>query len=113
MTRTGGSVGRILIAALAAVAAPAAVADVTLDGVVVPKASSMMSIPVEVTEFREIGACPRLLAGYPEPGVCLSAPSPVPPLDAQLAGAAAARFAVGVETAGEPAGGRGRCAANA
>jgi hypothetical protein len=73
-------------------------ADVTLDGAVVPKATSIMSIPVDVTEFREGGSeCPVLLPGCPKPRVCVTAPAPIAPLDAQLAGAPPARFTVGVE----------------
>lgn len=74
-------------------------ADVTLDGAVVPKATSSMRIPVDVTEFREGGGsgCPILLPGCPKPKVCVTAPAPIAPLDAQLAGAPPARFTVGVE----------------
>ncbi len=88
----------VAVAFAGAVAAAAGAAEVTLDGVVVPQASSTMSIEVGITEFREGGEqCPRLLPGCPTLSVCIAAPAPVASLDAQLAGAAAARFAVGVE----------------
>ena len=73
-------------------------AEVTLDGAVISNASATMNIEVGITEFREGGEqCPRLLPGCPKLGVCIAAPAPVASLDAQLAGAQAARFAVGVE----------------
>ena len=89
----------VFLAIAAAVVAPprARGAEVTIDGAVVPKASASMSIPVDVTEFRELGSCPILLPGCPAPKVCVTVPAPVAPLDAQLAGAPAARFTVGVE----------------
>ena len=93
-------ISAVLLAALfaAAAAATAGAAEVTLDGVVIPQASSTMSIEVGITEFRDGGEqCPRLLPGCPKLGVCIAAPAPVASLDAQLAGAAPARFAVGVE----------------
>jgi hypothetical protein len=85
-------------AALLLVATAAGAADVTLDGAVIPNASSTLDISVGITEFREGGeSCPRLVPGCPKLGVCIAAPAPVASLDAQLAGAAPARFAVGVE----------------
>ena len=73
-------------------------AEVTLDGAVIPQASSTMSIDVAITEFRDGSEqCPRLLPGCPALGVCIASPAPVAALDAQLAGAALARFTVGVE----------------
>jgi hypothetical protein len=89
----------LMAAALAvAAAASAGAAEVTLDGVVIPQASTTMSIDVPITEFREGGEqCPRLLPGCPKLEVCIAAPAPVALLDAQLAGAAPARFGVGVE----------------
>ena len=76
----------------------AGAAEVTLDGAVIPNASATMSIEVGITEFREGGEqCPRLLTGCPKLEVCIASPAPVASLDAQLAGAQAARFAVGVE----------------
>jgi hypothetical protein len=86
----------LLVAAVGA-ARIARAADVTIDGAVVARATTTMSIPVEVTEFREIGLCPHLLTGCAKPTVCITAPAPVPVLDGQLAGAAPARFGVGVE----------------
>jgi hypothetical protein len=86
--------------AFVCLSAPAArAADVTIDGVPVPKAVSHMSIDVDITEFREGGdaGCPHLVAGCTLPRVCVDTFAPVPVLDAQLAGAAAAHFAVGVE----------------
>jgi hypothetical protein len=81
-----------------AAAGSAAAAEVTLDGIVVPGASVTMSIDVPITEFREGGEqCPRLLPGCPKLEVCIDARAPLAPLDAQLAGASPARFAVGVE----------------
>ena len=88
----------MLVAAVFAAAANAGAAEVTLDGVVIPQASATMSIDVPITEFREGGdQCPRLLPGCPTLEVCIAAPAPVASLDAQLAGAAPARFGVGVE----------------
>lgn len=79
-------------------AANARAAEVTLDGTAVPNASSNLDISVPITEFREGGdQCPRLLPGCPKLGVCIAAPAAIASLDAQLAGAAPARFAVGVE----------------
>ncbi len=73
-------------------------AGVTLDGTAIPDASSKLSIDVGITEFREGGEqCPRLLPSCPKLEVCIDAPAPVARLDAQLAGATAARFSVGVE----------------
>lgn len=73
-------------------------AEVTIDGVVVPRASSTLRIDVGITEFREGGEqCPRLLPGCPKLAVCVTAPAPIASLDAQLAGAAATRSNVGVE----------------
>ena len=74
-------------------------ADVTLDGTVVPDASSTMSATVNITEFRDgTEICPRLLPGCPKLGVCIASPRPVAGLDGQLvSGAATARFAVGIE----------------
>jgi hypothetical protein len=86
-----------VLALLAGLAPATRAAEVTLDGAVVPKASSTMSIPVVVTEFRESGLCARLIPGCAKPTVCITAPSAVAALDGQLAGAAAARFSVGVE----------------
>jgi hypothetical protein len=85
-----------LLLALTVVSAPAA--DVTLDGVALPRATSTMSIPVDVTEFREGGGgCPRLLPGCAKPTVCVTVATPVPALDGQVAGNPPARFSVGVE----------------
>jgi len=79
-------------------AGSAGAAEVTLDGIVIPTASATMSIAVGITEFRDGGEqCPRLLPGCPKLEVCIDTRAPVAPLDAQLAGAAPARFAVGVE----------------
>ena len=82
-----------------AAAGNAGAAEVTLDGIVVPEASATMRIDVAISEFREGGGdqCPRLLPGCPKLEVCIGAPAPVTRLDAQLAGATPARFAVGVE----------------
>ena len=86
------------VAVVLATGIPARAAEVTLDGVVVPQASSTMSIDVAITEYREgTEQCPRLLSGCPTLGVCIASPAPVASLDAQLAGAAPARFTVGVE----------------
>lgn len=85
------------LAAVAGAPAVTRAAEVTLDGAVIPKATSTMSIPVDITEFREIGSCPLLIPGCPKPTVCITAPSAVAALDGQLAGAPAARFSVGVE----------------
>ena len=83
---------------LALACGAASAAEVTLDGVAVPHATSTMSIPVDVTEYRDGGsACPLLIPGCAKPTVCLNTTAPVAPLDAQLAGAPAARFNVGVE----------------
>jgi len=89
----------VAMAFVLAAAGSAGAAEVTLDGIVVPDASATMSIDVDITEYREGGGdqCPRLLAGCPKLEVCIAARAPVAPLDAQLAGAAPARFAVGVE----------------
>jgi len=82
---------------LAAVGSAGA-AEVTLDGIVVPDASATMSIDVPITEYRDgTEQCPRLLPGCPKLAVCIVARAPVASLDAQLAGATPARFAVGVE----------------
>jgi len=90
---------QVAMAFVLATAGRAGAAGVTLDGVVVPEASATMSIDVDITEFREGGGgqCPRLLPGCPKLEVCIVAPAPVAPLDAQLAGASPARFSVGVE----------------
>lgn len=86
------------IAFVLATVGGAGAAEVTLDGTVIPGASATMSIDVGITEFREGGEqCPRLLPGCPKLEVCIDARAPVAPLDAQLAGASPARFAVGVE----------------
>jgi hypothetical protein len=83
---------------LLAVAGSAGAAEVTLDGIVVPEASATMSIDVGITEYRDgTEQCPRLLPGCPKLEVCIVAPARVAQLDAQLAGATPARFAVGVE----------------
>jgi hypothetical protein len=88
----------LALAFAGAAAVSAGAAEVTLDGVVIPQASATMSIDVPITEFREGGdQCPRLLPGCPKLAVCIAAPAPVASLDAQLAGATPARFAVGVE----------------
>jgi hypothetical protein len=89
----------LMTAAFAAtMAATAGAAEVTLDGVAIPRASSTMSIDVGITEFRDGGEqCPRLIAGCPNLKVCIGAPARLASLDAQLAGAAPARFSVGVE----------------
>ena len=88
----------VAMAFVLATAGSARAAEVTLDGIVVPEASARMSIDVGITEFREGGEqCPRLLPGCPKLQVCIVAPAPVARLDAQLAGATPARFAVGVE----------------
>lgn len=88
----------VAIAFFLATAGLAAAGEVTLDGTVIPEASATMSIDVGITEFREGGAqCPRLLPGCPKLEVCIATRAPVAPLDAQLAGAAPARFSVGVE----------------
>jgi hypothetical protein len=80
-----------------ATAGLAGAAEVTLDGAVIPEASATMSIDVGITEFREGGSqCPRLLPSCPKLEVCIGTRAPVAPLDAQLAGAAPARFSVGV-----------------
>jgi hypothetical protein len=87
-----------VLAALGAVAAQAA--DVTLDGVVVPKASATMTISVPITQYRDGASadqCPRLLPLCPKPEVCNATPGPIARIDAQLAGAAPVRFTVGVE----------------
>lgn len=79
-------------------AGSAGAAEVTLDGAVVPGASATMSIDVGITEYRDGSEqCPRLIPGCPKLEVCIVARAPVAPLDAQLAGASPARFAVGVE----------------
>jgi len=88
----------VAMALVLAAARSAGAAEVTLDGIVVPEASATMRIDVGITEFREGGEqCPRLLPGCPKLEVCIVAPAPVARLDAQLAGATPARFAVGVE----------------
>jgi len=93
LARIGAGFAIALGAAGAALAA-----DVTLDGAAVPDAKATMSIDVPITEFREGGEqCPRLLPGCPKLEVCIAAPRAIAPLDAQLAGAAPARFSVGVE----------------
>jgi hypothetical protein len=93
-----GTTSLFLVLAVLTLPLACRAADVTLDGAVVPKATTSMSIPVDVTEFREGGsACPILLPGCPEPKVCVTTPAPIAPLDAQLAGAPSARFTVGVE----------------
>ncbi len=96
MTRNR-SIEVALVFVLAA-AGSAGAGEVTLDGVGLPGASATMRIDVPVTEFREGGEqCPRLLPGCPKLEVCIDARTPVAALDAQLAGASPARFAVGVE----------------
>jgi hypothetical protein len=81
-----------------AAAGSAGAAEVTLDGTAIPDASATMSIDVSITEYRDgTEQCPRLLPGCPKLEVCIAAPAPVARLDAQLAGASPARFAVGVE----------------
>ena len=96
MTRhTANSIFLTVLVATTNVTAYAA--DVTLDGTVVPRATTTMSIPVDVTEYRELGTCPHLLPGCPKPSVCVTASGAIASLDAQFAGAVAARFTVGVE----------------
>lgn len=88
------------VLALACLSAPLAAAAVTLDGVPVPKAVSGLSVDVDVTEYRDgtdPNQCPRLISGCAHPQVCLRTPTPVPVLDAQLAGATPSHFLVGIE----------------
>lgn len=88
----------IAVAFVLVAAGSARAAEVTLDGSVIPGASARMSIDVGITEFREGGEqCPRLLPSCPKLEVCIDASAPVARLDAQLAGATADRFTVGVE----------------
>jgi hypothetical protein len=85
-------------AALILAATAAGAADVTLDGVAIPNASTTIDVSVGITEYREGGEqCPRLLPGCAKLAVCVATPAPLASLDAQLAGAAPARFAVGAE----------------
>ena len=88
----------VALAFLLVAAGSAGAAEVTLDGTVIPDASATMSIDVPITEYRDgTEQCPRLLPGCPKLEVCIAAPARVAQLDAQLAGATPARFAVGVE----------------
>ena len=88
----------VAMAFVLAIAGSVGAAEVTLDGIVVPEASATMSIDVGITEYRDgTEQCPRLIAGCPKLEVCIAAPARVAQLDAQLAGATPARFAVGVE----------------
>jgi len=87
------------LAALAIVllAAVARAGDVTLDGVPLPESTSTVSIEREVTEFRELDVCPRLLPGCTRALVCLAGPGPVAALDASLASAAPAAMSIRIE----------------
>jgi len=93
----------ITMVALAAIAArgpsPSA-GGVTVNGAVVPHATSTTSTSVDITEFREGGdsTCSRLLADCKHYAVCINSPAAIAVLDAVLPqSAASTRFSVGVE----------------
>ena len=77
----------------------AAVADVSVNGAVMPKASSTVDITQSLIEFREGGeTSPQVLPGAKRYGVCVTTPSPVAALDAELPRAdGATRFIVQIE----------------
>lgn len=96
--RKPGVSAALCLAVLAIAAGRAPAADVTLNGTEIARATSTMSVHVDVTEFRDGGSlCAQLIRGCAKPTVCVNAPAPVAALDAQLAGAAPAKFTVGVE----------------
>ncbi|MEO6025426.1 MAG: hypothetical protein ABIR79_00980 [Candidatus Binatia bacterium] len=91
----------LAFAALAALFAFPSVAnaDVTVNGAVVPKATSAVEITQALIEFREGGeTSPQVLPGAKRYGVCIVTPSPVGVLDTELPHAdSATRLSVQIE----------------
>jgi hypothetical protein len=83
--------------AVALLAAGARAGVVALDGVPLPEATSTVSIEREVTEYRDLEVCPRLLPGCTRARVCLAGPGPVAALDASLASTTPAQMSVQIE----------------
>ena len=88
-----------LLAGGAIVAAAHGGGAVSLNGTVVPRATSMINSTVDLTPFRDgTEPCARLIAGCKHYAVCISAPAPIAALDAALPQAATPSFfSVGVE----------------
>lgn len=88
------------LVALTGVAGSARAADdVSVNGVVIPRASSTVEITQDLVEFREGGdPNPQVLPGAKRYGVCLATSAPVAVLDAELPRAdSATRFIVQIE----------------
>jgi hypothetical protein len=91
---------RMSIAAAVFILLPSAAgAEVAVDGVAVPKATSTIDSSQDVIEFQEGGGGGvALVPGRKRYGVCLVAPAPIAALDAELPLAAdVTRFVVTVE----------------
>lgn len=90
-----------LLVALAGAATPANAADVTVNNVAVPQATSTINNLIDITQFRsgaDASSCPTLLSGCKHYGVCVLSPAPVGVLDAVFPQSATPpQFTVGVE----------------
>ena len=91
--------GCTVLAATGLIAFLARAADVSVNGAIVPKATSTIDSTQDITEFR-VGGDPaiRLLPASKRYGVCVVAPAPVAVLDGELPVADSPdRFTVQVE----------------
>jgi len=89
----------VALFALAATPPVRAAGDVTINGGVVPKASSTIDFTQDLIDFREGGdPNPQVLAGAKHYALCVLTPAPVAVLDAELPRAdSATRMTVQIE----------------